>query len=282
MKSHINIEKTQDKSVVTSLRSVKPVRILTPKTHNESCHVVFSNYGGGFVGDDTIQVDIKLDGGTKTLLSTQANTRIYKTEKGSSSQIVEASIGENAFFVQMNDPLVMHKKSSFLQKSHWLIDRSSVCLFVDWFSAGRSLNGEVFEFDCFDSEFKCETVEKALIWDRFSLEPSVDNCQSPALFNNHSSFVNIFLAGKDSDKKVMLIEKKLNEINHQISQKIGEQAQRLDGCDLIGKGSRINENVYVFRLSGRSTADLAPLVKSVSSVLAEKELLGFDPSERKF
>jgi ABC-type branched-subunit amino acid transport system permease subunit len=54
---------------------VPPLKILNPRCSSNACHVLTSNYGGGLVGNDHIQLDIDCGPESTFFFGTQANTR---------------------------------------------------------------------------------------------------------------------------------------------------------------------------------------------------------------
>ena len=247
----------------------------------KACHIVFSNYGGGFVEGDRIQLNINCGAETNTIITSQANTRIYKSTTGLlTSQEIKGKIGEKAFMVYMGDPMVPQQDSIFEQKFEWEINRDSVLLLVDWFEAGRILNDERFGFQSFATEFKVLKDGIPLIWDRFKIEPSVTNVNSPGAFLNHSSYLNIFLAGNENLPKVQALETHLRLLARKFFQE--EKPLQLNEVELLGAAIKINENAFLVRCSAKNNESLHAFVKELAVVLEDDVLLGFNPLGRKF
>ncbi|MBO9698884.1 MAG: urease accessory protein UreD [Sporocytophaga sp.] len=276
-RSAIEISNIDNKSILTGSKIFRPLKIFSLQK-GRSCQIVFSNYGGGFVEGDQIYLDILCKAGTTTAFSTQANTRIYRSEHDKSSlQETIGKVDKDGLAVFMGDPIVPHQNSIFEQKIRWDLAEGSTLLFLDWFEAGRILNGERFAFKSFFTDLKINIADTIVIWDRFKMDPEQNNMNSPGAFLNHSSYLNIFLAGNENLEKVKLIENHL----HFISRKyfFDDKGQEVSKCEILGSACKVNENVFMIRCSAKNNHALQPIVKELAQLLSDKELLGFNPME---
>lgn len=109
------------------------------------------------------------------------------------------------------------------------------------------------------------------------MDPEQNNMNSPGAFLNHSSYLNIFLAGNENLEKVKLIENQL----HFLSRKylFDEKGQEVSKCEIIGSACKVNEHVFMIRCSAKNNHALHPLVKELAQLLSDNELLGFNPIE---
>lgn len=275
--SILEISNINGKSSVTSSKIFRPLKIFN-LDKNKACHLVFSNYGGGFVEGDTINLSIDCKQDTITAFSSQANTRIYRSEQGKASkQTITGTIGDNSLVVFMGDPIVPHQNSIFEQHLHWTLGKDSVLLIIDWFEAGRILNGERFEFDSFFTELKIESNGIPIVWDRFKMSPSKNNMDSPGAFLDHSSYINIFLAGNENLERIKSIETQLRFLASQYFHEHIEN--KSESLIRIGSAVKVNEQVFMVRCSAKNNELLQPFVRGLAEHLSNKDLLGFNPFE---
>ena len=59
------------KAVISELSSRYPLKLLSPYIHDETALVYFMTYGGGLVGGDRIDLDLKIQIGAKLVLLSQ-------------------------------------------------------------------------------------------------------------------------------------------------------------------------------------------------------------------
>lgn len=268
------------KSVLTTSKVFKPVKIFQLKM-GKTCQIFFSNYGGGFVEGDKVQLKIHCGEGTTSLFTTQANTRIYKSVSGLTTiQEVKGEIGEKALVVFLGDPLVPQKDSIFEQRFEWQVGKDAVLMYTDWFEAGRILNNERFEFQSYFTEFKVLQNNIPLVWDRFKIEPSATNVNSSGAFLTHNSYLNIFLVGNENLDSVKILETHLRFLARKFFQE--EKPLQLNEVEMLGAVVKINESVFLVRCSARNNESLHAFVKELSVVLEDENLLGFNPLRRKF
>ena len=277
IQSILEISNINGKSSVTSSKIFRPLKVFTLEK-NKACHLVFSNYGGGFVEGDIIDLTIDCKADTVSAFSSQANTRIYRSEHGNvCKQKITGTVGENALVVFMGDPVVPHQKSIFEQHLHWTLKKNAVLLVIDWFEAGRILNGERFVFDSFFTELKIESDGIPIVWDRFKMNPTKTNMDSPGAFLDHSSYINIFLAGDENLERVKSIETQLRFLATQYFHEHIEN--KSESLIRIGSAVKINENVFMVRCSAKNNELLHPFVRGLAEYMTDKELLGFNPFE---
>jgi urease accessory protein len=276
-RSAIEISSIDNKSVLTGSKIFRPLKIFSLQK-GKACQVVFSSYGGGFVEGDQIALDIHCNAGTSSAFSTQANTRIYRSEQDKASmQEIRGKIEREGFSVFMGDPIVPHQNSIFEQKIQWDLEEGSSLLFLDWFEGGRILNGERFAFKSFSTDLKITLSGTPVIWDRFRMDPEQNNMNSPGAFLHHSSYLNIFLAGHENLRKIKLLENHLHFLYRKYL--FNEKGQEISKCDLIGSTCKVNEHVFMVRCSARNSHFLYPLVKELAQLLSDQDLLGFNPLE---
>ncbi len=233
---------------------------------------MLTNYGGGFVQGDVTYLDIACKEQTTSVISSQANTRVYESTGATCSQYIDTIMEKNAFHVFINDPLVMHHGSTFDQKFKYSMQQGSVLLLVDWFAAGRTDNGEQYDFRSYQSQTEIFMSDRLVIKDKFHLTPDQMDISSPAVLADHMSFMNIYLAGNQDLDRVEMIENALNTI----------QAEAGQTENTYSSAQRINENTYVARFSSPEVLSLRRVISKISEVLSSKELLHFDLVERKY
>ncbi len=271
-KSFIEFKQIDGKTVLTQQYSVKPLKIINPKSSPSCSFCMLTNYGGGFVQGDSIFLDVKCGENTNSIISSQANTRIYESTGIICNQTIDANLDKNAFHVFLNDPLVMHKGGSFSQKSTYKLAIGAVLLLVDWVVAGRTDNGEQYEFKEYFSDTSVFLNNQLLMRDKIHLSPDDMDIYSPALLGNNITFMNIYLIGNENLEKVEILENTLNQINE------GIYANR----KIKSTVDRINPNTYAGRFTSSEVIPLRKVIEKISNALYSDRLLQFDPLIRKY
>ena len=270
--SKITFDLHKSETILTEQLSKKPLKIVNPKSQKQTGVCMLTSYGGGFVEGDIVELDVICKENTTSIISSQANTRVYESNGIQCTQKLKLDIEKNAFHVFFNDPLVMHKGGNFVQKNKIQLQKDSVLLFIDWFSAGRTANGEYFDFNSFETSTKINLENEIVLWDNFKITPESMDINSPGMFGDHSSFLNLFLIGNKESKKVKLIEEALSKCHSFIE----------NNNDIKNNLTRTNENSLVGRYSANKITLLTKIMKDVSTILAHEELLNYDHLERKY
>ena len=268
--SKITFDLHNDVSILTEQLSIKPLKIVNPKPQKQTGVCMLTSYGGGFVEGDVVELDVLCKAGTTSIISSQANTRVYESNGVQCKQKLDLKIEKNAFHVFFNDPLVMHNGGNFIQENTIQLKADSVLLFIDWFSAGRTANGESFAFQNFETSTKIEQEKETILWDNFKITPENMDVHSPGMFGDHSSFLNLFLIGDKESTKVKLIEEALIQFHTII------------GSDVQNNLTRINDTSLVGRYSANKITALKKIMIEVSTILAHEALLNYDHLERKY
>ena len=260
----------------TTIRNQKPLKILTPKSHQYNCHLTTTNYGGGFVQGDNVHINIHANENTTCVLTSQANNRVYKSEKGRICSIHQKiKIEDNARFYILNDPLVLQKDSNLKQYLKCSIANESSFILLDWVSVGRVKSNENLEFKHFYSETEVIYNDKKIILDKFSLNPKKNNCNSPAILANHTTFINLYIIGN--------AYRAFSVLNH--CKKITEKWLNTESKPkpiFIASADTINENLHILRASAKETLTLWKFVKEIGTIFSNEEQLNFNPYERKY
>lgn len=271
--SKITFNLHDNKTILTEQLSKKPLKIVNPKTQKQTAVCMLTNYGGGFVEGDSIKLEVVCKPKTTSIISSQANTRVYESNGVACNQELKIKLNESAFHVFFNDPLVMHRGGNLKQTNNINLDRNSVLLFIDWFSAGRTANGESFAFHNFETSTKIKYQNEVVLWDNFKITPKTMDIQAPGMFGDHASFLNLFLIGNIDNERVKIIEKALFEIDN-----VPENNLSL----LQSNITRINDNALIGRYSTGKIIALKKIMEQLSKNLSEPSLLNYDHLDRKY
>jgi urease accessory protein len=273
--SEIAFSKLKERTVLTKNYCLPPLKVINSNSNTHASYCFVTNYGAGFVEGDQVVLHIKAHEDTHSVITTQGNTRVYKSHENRCSQIIEGLLKKNAFHVFLNDPVVLHSDAAFLQKSTWALDKNAVLLLVDWFSAGRVQNNEAFTFRYYQTETKILVAGQPVLWDRFHIDPEQEDVTSPGSFNCNTTYLNIFLVGHQEDSRVACIEKHLNRLNN-IFTSSGNLDSRT-GIGVVGSSTRQNQYACFSRFASPDVLHLHKVMADLVTILDNEILLGFNP-----
>ncbi|WP_151089180.1 urease accessory protein UreD [Hymenobacter baengnokdamensis] len=278
--SELRVAQVRQQSRLVASRSIQPLKIINPHAPGGSCHAVLASYGGGLVAGDAIRLRVRCEENTRLLLTTQANTRLFKSIDGAQAeQHTEGHLAEHALAVVLPDPLVPQAASRYYQTQHWHLAAEATLLLADWWHAGRSDAGEKFAFSSFATELRVSVAGRLVLLDRFALRPDEHLATSQATLGSYNSVISLYLVGPPAG----LYFRKLAAGLHRLPPP-GQTAlhAQLAGRPYVVAVTQARENVVLVRALGFSRHDLEPVYQAVAAALAEEELLGFSPLARKY
>lgn len=270
----------RQQSRLVASRSVQPLKIINPKSHGAACHAVLANYGGGLVAGDSIRLRVRCEESSRLLLTTQANTRVFKSIDGRrAEQITEGYLAENALAVVLPDPLVPQAASRYHQAQHWHLADSATLLLADWWHAGRTDAGEKFAFTTFATELRVRVAGRLVLLDRFALRPNEYLVTSQATFGPYNSALSLYLIGSPAGQRFQQLAATLRRLPP-----LGQTDLHasLAGRSAVVAVTQARDNVLLVRALGMSRLDLEPVYQAVSAALMGEELLGFNALQRKY
>ena len=279
--SELAVAQVRQQSRLVASRSVQPLKIINPAAPaSPACHAVLASYGGGLVAGDSIQLRVRCEEASRLLLTTQANTRIFKSVDGQQAeQITEGHVAENALAVVLPDPLVPQAASCYHQAQHWHLATSATLLLADWWHAGRTDVGEQFAFTTFATELRVSVAGRLALLDRFALRPAEHLATSQATFGPYQSALSLYLIGPPTAVRVQQLAVALRRLPPSGQTSLHAQ---LAGRPYVVAVTQARENVVLVRALGLSRLDLEPVWQAVSRVLVGDDLLGFNPLQRKY
>ena len=137
--------------------------------HDDEPFLPLVNSGGGFVEGDVSHFRATLGAGTRTLITTTAASKFYKSLCGDTSkEIVDIRLGPNALLEYYPDEAIPFAHSRVERITKIVIDPSSRVFATDMISAGRIHygDGEAFKFSSLVCSFEIRLRDKLLALDR--------------------------------------------------------------------------------------------------------------------
>lgn len=108
--------------------------------------------GGGVVGGDRLDIDVRLADRSHAMITTQAATRIHRMDAGFATQDVALTLGAGAVCEWVPDPLIPYAGSRFQQRLRATIPEDAVLVVSDVLTAGRVARGERWAVDALVSQ----------------------------------------------------------------------------------------------------------------------------------
>ncbi len=279
--SALTVAQVRGQARLVASRSLQPLKIINPAAPaSPACHVVLASYGGGLLAGDSIRLRVRCEAGSRLLLSTQANTRIYKSIDGRrAEQTTEGYLADDALAVVLPDPLVPQADSRYHQAQHWHLAESATLLLADWTHAGRTDLGEKFAFATFSTELRVSVAGRLALLDRFALRPAEHLATSQATFGPYHSALSLYLVGPPAGVQFQRLAAALRQLPPPGQTDLHAS---LAGRPCVVAVTQARDNVLLVRALGLSRLDLDPVYQAVATAVAGEEILGFNVLRRKY
>lgn len=279
--SALTVAQVRGQSRLVASRSLQPLKIINPAAPaSPACHAVLASYGGGLLAGDSIRLRVRCEADSRLLLSTQANTRIFKSIDGRhAEQLTEGHVADYALAVVLPDPLVPQADSRYYQAQHWHLAPTATLLLADWTHAGRTDLGEKFAFTSFNTELRVTVAGRLALLDRFALRPDEHLATSQATFGPYHTALSLYLIGPPAGVRFQSLANTLRQL---LPAGQTDLHATLAGQPYVVAVTQARDNVLLVRALGMSRLDLEPVYRTVSLALAAAELLGFDALQRKY
>ena len=166
----LHFQKVRGRTVLTSAAAASPLRLLHPKNSGSAAWVYAATYGGGLVGGDTISLDARVGAGAAAMISTQASTKVYRSERAA-GQCLRAHAENDSLLVLLPDPVTPFAESSYSQEQHIDLADGASLVAVDWMTAGRISFGERWRFTSYESRTWIRRNSRVILHDAMLLSP---------------------------------------------------------------------------------------------------------------
>lgn len=262
----IELQQVAGKTAITHCRANSPLKLLTPKSPGSNAWIFSSTYGGGLVGGDEIQLDVAAGPGTRSLLTTQASTKVYRSEKLVCRQTLNVRADTGSVVASIPDPIVCFTGARFEQRQQFDLAGDAGIMMLDWFTSGRKACGERWAFEKYRSHTEIVVDGKIVFRDVLLLDPVDGLIAGPMRMGRVDCFATAVVMGPQ-----------LASISEHVLKYIAQQPAR-GGGSVICSASPLSGGVVV-RAAGVEVEDVSRWMKRLFSDV--ERVLGQDPWMRK-
>lgn len=165
--SAARVERVGARSEVTGLKSHSPLRVLTPSNHGHAAWLFLSSLGGGFVGGDSVSLEISVGDGASCWLSSQASSKAYRASN-SAFEVTASVEGSGTLFV-WPDAVTCFAGASLKQTQRVSVSAQGSLMWVDVLTAGRVSQGERWAFTSFSNRLSIDVADQPWLRDAMLL-----------------------------------------------------------------------------------------------------------------
>jgi urease accessory protein len=255
------------RSVVTRALARSPLRLLTPRGPVQSAWLFTSTFGGGLLSGDRIELELVVESGAGCLLSTQSQTKVYRSAAGESAgQRLGAELQSDAMLVSLPDALTCFAGSAFEQRQRFEMDASASLLSLEWLTSGRRARGERWAMRSVRTRTDVIVDGKVVFRDALRLDESDGPIAGEHRMGRCDCFATVLLLGP----KLAMEARRLLDWT---------SAQPASSEGVLFSGSPLRDGL-VLRAAGPTTESVAGWLRQRLEFLPA--LLGANPWDRKW
>jgi urease accessory protein len=283
----MDVARVDGASAVVGLSARAPLHLLVPRPRGLAAWAYLSTFGGGLVAGDTVSLAVNVGPAARALLSTQASTKVYRSEGPSARQHLEARVDEGALLAVLPDPVVCFAGAVYAQRQRFDLAPGASLLFVDGLSAGRSARNERWRFASYRSVTEIHTGGRLLAREALVLE---DEAAGSMTAGPGAGSIAARLGRFDALAFAVLLGPHLEETARAIVTRLAHLGARHDGLSpaataafarrpsLLASASPIAGGA-VIRVAAEHPEEIANFLRNLFETIST--LLGDDPWARK-
>jgi urease accessory protein len=252
-------------TVLTRAFAASPLKVFATSHGRIASWVYAATLGGGMLGGDEIQITVELEAESRALLSTQASTKIFRSNRRA-CQTLNATVGPGALLAVMPDPVVCFASADYAQVQRYTLSQDANLVLIDWTSSGRHASGERWAFSRYESRISIVRSGHATFHDAIVLEDDTDR-----VIDRMGRF-NVLLTAVVTGPMVG------EAARHLLSTVAREPVVR--DADTIVSASKLRDGGTLLRVAGVSVEQVGRTIRQAFQFLCL--LLGDDPWSRKW
>jgi urease accessory protein len=263
--AHLTFARCGEETILTRSFATSPVKILATKRGRAACWIYAATLGGGLVGGDRVRVTANVGTGAYALITTQASTKVYRSQKRA-SQSMHATLDRGALLVVLPDPVVCFSGADFTQTQRYDLRGDASLVVLDWMTSGRHEAGERWAFSRYESRLAILRDDREILSDALVLEHDLDSvAERMARFE---VLLTAVLTGP------LVAESAASILKH------ANQCSITKRADLILSASALRDGGTLVRMAGVSVEQVGRALRD--SFIFLRPLLGDDPWSRKW
>ena len=212
--------------------------------------------GGGYIEGEYYENNIKLEKGSEAILTTQASSKIYKSENGiPSKQYTNLYLEKDSKLEFINDSVILYKDAVYEQSTDIYLEDGSTLIYSDGITSGWSPDGKLFQYKSARIRTNLYLEEELIYLDNLKITPSEYEVQSFGILEGYKNF-----------GTMLVIDKRVNK---ELIKKLREETKDLN-LDVKFGISLLEKNGFIIRVLGNLTQDIQRVINKVHTYLRKE------------
>lgn len=269
-KIKIVLEEKNDKTIINELYH-EGVSKISPTMHLDEekipCYFLI-HLGGGYIEGESCSTYIELKENTRSIITTQAPTLIYKSNNGNScKQNSVIKLEKNSVLEYMLDNTILFKDAIYEQNTDIYMDKDSTLIYTDGITSGWSPDGEKFQYNLGRMKTRLFIDGEIKLMDNLILDARNNDLGGFGFFEGYSNYGTAIIINRRINEKFV---KKLREV-------VGELNLDIDfGISLL------ETNGLVIRVIGNLTQNIHKAIYTCTNYVRRELFNSCDLHLRKY
>jgi urease accessory protein len=213
------------------------------------------NVSGGVLAGDRLALDVEVEAGAATQLTTTGATRLYRHRAGAadSLQCATFTVRDGAILEFLPDPVIPYAASRHTQRTEIRLGRKATLLWWEVLAPGRLAAGERFAFEMLRVKASIHAAERPVFLEDYTLDPVHQDLTSPVRMLGYSHMASLYAVQEGRPPEFWRsLEHRLNEI---------AAAQTSPGRAMWGASALASDGLLVRGLTASGRFVYEPLVE---------------------
>lgn len=217
--------------------------------------------GGGYIEGEYYENRLKLEEGSQAILTTQASSKIYKSENGiPSKQYTNLQLEKNSKLEFINDSVILYKDAVYEQSTDIYLEEGTTLIYSDGITAGWSPDGKLFQYTSARIKTNLYLNGELIYLDNLKITPKDYEVQSFGILEGYKNFGTMVVIDERVDKELI--------------KRLREETKNLN-LDVKFGISLLEKNGFIVRVLGNLTQDIQKVINRVHTYL-RKEFFEFE------
>lgn len=203
---HLTFEKKRNKTIASYIYYHGALKVIRPQ-YDEDGQIgyILVNLGGGYLQGDQYHIDLMLKNQADVRITTQAATKIYRTDRDAACQYITVHLSEQSNLEYLPDPVIPYMGSDFLQEQSINMDNSSSLFLSEIITDGYDPNHKKFAYKRLDLTTKIFFERQLKVFDRlhFSDRDRLDSDGFMSGFSHLGSAIAVYPEFCEDDLSVI-------------------------------------------------------------------------------
>lgn len=247
------------KTILGKLYSESPLHAQKTLHYDDSdlAYLYIVSTSGGILQGDRYRIDINMREDTQAHITTQGATRVYSMNSNNATQMINITVGKNAYLEFIPDQIIPYQNSRFYQKLSLNVHDDSTMIYSEIITPGRVAMGESFAYDvCYLKTKATNQHNDYRFIDITNIEPKKQKLSSFGILDKYQMVGTVYILTQE--KHIMELYEKIDSILSA-------------DCNVFGGITIMKDDTgLLVRILGNKTEQIKDVIFSIVAVLREK------------